>query len=178
MRPKEIENGVTVRHRHGIVGVKINGAKVRDTAGQPWRVLYVPADKFPAWFLDELGHGLAKVYAAPAAAMRSYLYRLSPKVFLPRSGANQQVLSAYVLRHAVATELRQEGWSEEKLAAVLGERVAETARHYGLYRRGARGGHQPEVAIVRDQVKTAIPVRVRDKHWLKEVRPRRKVHGV
>jgi hypothetical protein len=178
MRPKEIENGVTVRHRHGIVGVKIEGAKVRDIAGQPWRVLFVPADKFPAWFLDELGHGHAKVYAAPAAAMRSYLYRLSTKVFPPRPGAKQQLLSAYVLRHAVATDLRQEGWSEEELAAVLGERVAETARHYGLYRRGAKGGRQPEAAIVRDKVKTAIPVRARDKHWLNQVRPKRNVRGV
>jgi hypothetical protein len=174
MRPKEIEDGLTVRRGRRVVGVKINGAKVRDIAGQPWRVLFVPVEKFPAWFLDELGNGDAKVYAAPAAAMRSYLRRLSPKVFPPRSGAKQQLLSAYVLRHAVATDLRQQGWSDEELAAVLGERVAETARHYGLYRRGARGGRQPEAAIVRDQVKTAIPVRARDKHWLNEVRPTQK----
>lgn len=185
MRPKEIEDGLIVRRRGPIVGVKINGAKVRETAGQPWRVLYMPADKFPDSFLRQLGHGKTKVYAAPVAAMRAYLHRLSPKVFPARAGAKQLVLSAYVLRHAVATELRQHGWSDEQLAAVLGERVAETSRHYGLYRRHARGGHEPVPSILRDKVKTAIPVRPRDKSWLAVERPaqagtqpaRKKVHS-
>lgn len=168
MRPKELQDGVTVRCGRRVVGVKINGAKVRDTAGQPWRALYVPVEKFPTWFLDELSQGGAKVYAAPEAAMRSYLHRLSPRVFPPRSGKKQQVLSAYVLRHAVATDLRQEGWSSKELAAVLGERVEETARHYGLYRRGAKRGRQLSAGIIRDQVKTAIPVRARDKQWLQD----------
>lgn len=168
MRPKELQDGVMVRCGRRVVGVKIHGAKVRATAGQPWRALYVPVDKFPAWFLDELRQGDAKVYAASASAMRSYLYRLSPKVFPPRSGEKQQVLSAYVLRHAVATDLRQEGWSSIELAAVLGERVEETARHYGLFRRGAKRGRQLGAGIIRDQVKTAIPVRAHDKQWLQD----------
>jgi integrase len=163
-RPRELELGLTVRRRGPMVAVKIGGAKVRPTAGQPWRGVFIPATRFPEWFLDDLGTE-TKVYGSSASGMRSYLYRLSSKVLPTLRNGQQLILSAYVLRHALATDLRREGWSAEEIAAVLGESSAQTARWYGLRKRGSKSATS-EIAIVRGQVATARPVKPIDRTWL------------
>lgn len=166
MRPKELEKGVLVSRMGDRVAIKIYGAKVRATAGQEWRGVFVPATKFPGWFLDDLTE-TPKQFTAPADAMRSYLGRLSPKVFPPKLNKPQLILSDYVLRHCVATDLWQEHWSLAEIAAVLGERAEETARHYGLRTRGAKW-RKPDVYIERATVKTAVPVRLRDNSFVEK----------
>ncbi|MFZ2986752.1 hypothetical protein [Ideonella sp.] len=164
MRPKELEQGVLVSRVGDRVAIKIYGAKVRAMAGQEWRGVFVPATKCPGWFLDDLTE-TPKQFTAPADAMRSYLGRLSPKVFPPKPNKPQLILSEYVLRHCVATDLWQENWSLLEIAAVLGERAEETARHYGLRTRGAKW-RKPDVFIERGTVKTVVPVRPRDNSFV------------
>ena len=75
-------------------------------------------------------------------------------------------LSAYVFRHALVTELREAGWEEHEIAAVLGESAAETARYYG--KRTTAGAVRPVVtSIVKDSVQTSRAVRVVDTSRLK-----------
>jgi len=157
MRPAELELGVRVWRRGPVVGVEIEGAKQRETAGQPWRKLFVQADRFPNWFLQELSRQ-PRTYSAPANAMRFYLKRQSRKVFPCAAGEQQLILSSYVLRHAVATDLRQAGWGRVEIAEVLGERRAETTRWYGLRWRGSRLKREPEVSIERGMAEVALPV--------------------
>jgi len=165
MRPLELERGVIVSRRGPMVSIKILGAKVRETAGQPWRGVFIEARKFPDWFLEDLGSG-PKTYSAPRKAMRSYLGRLSPKVFPKQGDKPQLILSAYVLRHAIATDLRQAGWASEELAEVLGERCAATSRWYGLRWRGSKLRRSPEIGIERGTVQTARPVVKRESSFL------------
>lgn len=174
MRPAELGLGVRVWRRGPVVGVEIEGAKQRETAGQPWRKLFVQADRFPDWFLQELGRQ-PKSYSAPADAMRSYLKRQSRKVFPSAAGEQQLILSSYVLRHAVATDLRQAGWGRVEIAEVLGERRAETTRWYGLRWRGSRFKREPEVAIERGMAEVAMPVVDKETNfWLEKKAATRK----
>lgn len=174
MRPAELEMGVRVWRRGPIVGVEIEGAKQRETAGQPWRKLFVQADRFPDWFLQELSR-TPKSYSAPADAMRSYLKRQSRKVFPSAAGEQQLILSSYVLRHAIATDLRQAGWGRVEIAEVLGERRAETTRWYGLRWRGSRFKREPEVAIERGMAEVAMPVvEIETDFWLEKKAATRK----
>lgn len=174
MRPAELELGVRVWRRGPVVGVEIEGAKQRETAGQPWRKLFVQADRFPDWFLQELSR-TPKSYSAPADAMRSYLKRQSRKVFPSAAGGPQLILSSYVLRHAIATDLRQAGWGRVEIAEVLGERRAETTRWYGLRWRGSRFKREPDVAIERGMAEVAMPVvEIETDFWLEKKAATRK----
>jgi hypothetical protein len=99
-------------------------------------------------------------------AMRSWLKRLSPLVFPVEDREPQLILSSYVLRHALITDLRQAGWDVVEMAKVLGERRAETAKWYGLNWRGARFRRTPDIAIERGTVETARPVVQRESDFL------------
>ena len=164
LRPIELEWGVAVRRRGPVVAMKILGGKVRATAGQPWRVLFIPAEQLPEWFLDAIGTA-PKVVSAPAKAMRAYLGRLSNKVFAPRKDGSVPILSAYTFRHALVTDMRAAGWGSEEMAGVLGERSARTSRWYGLRKRGSKAP-LPAVSVARGSVLTALPVAPADKSWL------------
>ena len=165
MRPLELQRGVIVSRRGPTVGIKILGAKVREKAGQEWRGVFIEAAKFPDWFLEDLGRG-PKTYSAPRGAMRSYLGRLSPQVFPKQGDKPQLILSSYVLRHAIATDLRQAEWDSVEIAEVLGERCAATSRWYGLRWRGSKFRRSPDIAIERGTVQTARPVVKRESGFL------------
>lgn len=164
MRPAELQKGVLVQRLGNKVGVRIEGAKVTQKSGQEWRTVFIDASRFPDWFLSELS-ATPRKYSAPKGAMRSYLNRLSPKVLTKKWKGVQLSLSAYVLRHCIATDMFQDGWSTAEIAAVLGERVEDTVRHYGLRTRGAKW-REPDVMVVRGKVLTAVPVRTRDRGFL------------
>ena len=142
LRPAELEEGIAVERIGDRVQVQIRGAKVRDTAGQPWRRFALRASMLPQWFLTELDAD-KKTYVANADSMRTHLNRIS-KVLYPRStsGAKDAViLSAYVFRHAFVTDLYLDGWTTEDIAAVLGETSADTVSWYG--NRPRRGSASP-----------------------------------
>ncbi|WP_143029198.1 hypothetical protein [Rhodoferax sp. OV413] len=63
-----------------MVAIKILGAKLRKTTGQEWRGMLIPAERFPDWFLQDLGRE-QKTYSAPRGAMSIYFKRLSSRVF-------------------------------------------------------------------------------------------------
>lgn len=166
MRPKELQTGVMVQLLGKMVGIQVEGAKVTETAGQTWRTVFIQAKHFPDWFLADLSE-VPRQFSARAAGMRGYLYRLSPKVFPKEGDKPQLLLSDYVLRHAVATDLWQEGWSTLEIAGVLGERVEETVRNYGLRTRGAKW-RETHVLLERGSTLTAQPVRARDRRFIEQ----------
>ena len=167
MRPEELQRGVVVWRRGPLVAIKVTGAKVRDTAGQPWRGMLVKATKFPPWFLHGLD-GKPKVYSARKSDVRDYFRALSPYVFPRVAGERQLSLSPSVLRHAIATDLRQAGWESAEISAVIGHCSAATSRWYGLRWRGSKSRRQPDIAIERGLVETARPVRQRQSTFLDE----------
>jgi hypothetical protein len=100
MRPLELERGVTVRRRGTTLGVKIMGAKVRKTAGQEWREVFILAKRFPDWFLQDLGRG-PKVYAVPRGDAQLAQAPVAPRVSgrRPRAAADSEQLCVAPCAH-------------------------------------------------------------------------------
>lgn len=170
MRPDELERGVQLEWSPGGVRVTIKGAKVRATAGQPWRTFVLDAQQLPEWFVSEVSRQNRLNVSAKPDALRAHLGRLTEKVFGAKIAQkeNGPRLSAYHFRHALATDLRQSGWETEQIAAVLGESVAETAAHYG--QRVRKGWLKPTMqAIQSHTVQTARVVRPLDRSGLEKV---------
>jgi hypothetical protein len=173
LRPIELEHGVEIELVGEHLRVLIKGAKVRETAGQPWRRFSIQAARFPKWFVDELRSG-KRTYSADSDSVRSHVARLSAKLY-PRKfkeGKQDILLSPYVFRHALVSDLRSEGWRAEDIAAVLGESSAETAAWYGWW--PTRGSRNSEPSgIVRGSIETCRPVRSPDRTWVKAGPPGR-----
>ncbi len=166
MRPHELQCGVKLKRLGDTVCVAIRGAKVRETAGQPWRTMMLDASFLPTWFLDEIGMQ-ERTISANAENMRSHLARVSNKLFVRscREGRRDPLVSAYVFRHALTTDMRANGFTTAQMAAVLGETAEDTVAWYGLQ---PRGGSRPlvPVAIVRNSLQAARPVRASDRTWV------------
>lgn len=165
LRPVELEKGVVVTADNGLITVEIQGGKVRaGHAGQPWRRFALNEELLPMWFVEEVKkEGSIGVEVDPDD-LRAHLHRLSERLF-PRQnkpGKRDVILSAYLLRHALVTELREAGWDTADIAGVIGEATADTMHWYGLRARG--GALKPKsVAIVVESLKTATPVRAVDR---------------
>ena len=89
-------------------------------------------------FVREVREKRELVVRADEDPLRAHLGRLSDHVFYPdgksasRSSKSRLKLSAYVFRHALVTEMREDGWETQNIAAVIGESSADTARLYGI----------------------------------------------
>lgn len=140
-RPDELD-GVTIERKNGALVFVIKGAKVSDTAGQPWRRITVKdtGQEFAhLWALTE------KPFTVTVPPVRDYPDAYS--VALARAGA--QVLpkkaprmSAYVYRHALASDLKADGFAAEQISATLGHAVSKTASYYGRAIGGKTGVRQ------------------------------------
>ena len=164
LRPAELEKGVAVTADAGVVNVRILGAKVRDgVAGQLWRQFALARESLPAWFVQTLDAGGPMSVVAEADGLRAHLARLSVKLF-PRKGTGKKdvILSAYLFRHALVTEMREEGWDTSDIAGVIGESTADTVAWYGMRRRSGGSVKPKKVVIVLGSIQTAVPVRPLD----------------
>jgi integrase len=168
-RPEELEMGVEVRrHDDRSFALWVKGAKVGPKAGQPLRGIVLCSNRLPASWAKRLAEQPCfLVQVKSKGALRKSMVRVSEKLFpgLP-------ALTPYVLRHAAATRLREEGKVATEVGAVLGHAVAETSGAYGFRRtRGKR--RQPEQASIID-VQTARPVRPADRSGLEGVLAKKK----
>ena len=162
-----IEPGISATLQGDQVIVTIPGAKVRAAAGQPERSFALRRDMLPGWFIAELLMTGSKRYTANPANISRHFDRISVKLY-PRKHLKKPKdirITPYVFRHALATDLRRAGWETEEIAAVLGESVSETVRHYGL--RAGPGTIEPgQVAVARHTTTTTREVRTVDRRGL------------
>ncbi len=134
--------GVGVQRVADGVQVVIRGAKVRESAGQPWRLLTVAIDiGGPAEHLARLADATrrGRVLVRPDATPNALSMGVSDlaAACLPR-----RRLSAYDVRHQRASDARATfGDDIEQLAMWLGHAGVSTLRHYGRLPRsaGSRG---------------------------------------
>lgn len=152
----------------GKLKVTIEGAKVGEHSGQKVRTMEIMASAAPPWLVAELQQAGGSMHlTAKTQALRDHYERISAKVF---AGANygkpRRPLHAtpYCFRHAVATDLRQTGWTVEELAAFLGQRSADTQKRYGR-RKGGRRKIAPSIAVVRGSVQASAPVKPQKSNW-------------
>lgn len=180
LRPSEFETGVRLRWTPRGVRVLIAGAKVRPTAGQPWRSFLLDPSALPTWFIDELRVKKRIVVQAQADAMRAHLGRMSQPVCNPDGQKRRErlVLSAYVFRHALVTDLREQGWDGEQIAALIGETSERTLTCYGTRVHAGSRKVKPVVAIVPDSVRAPRPVKPVDRSGLEpHLRKKAKASG-
>lgn len=164
--------GITASLTECHVIVKIPGAKVRRTAGQPERSFALRRDALPDWFIEELAAaGGSKIYTEKPANIARHFTRISEQLY-PRKYLKRPrdiLISPYVFRHFLVTSLRDAGWETEEIAVVLGESVGDTVRHYGLGRRAA--SKSPRTSeVVRGTASSARTVRPVDRSGLNAVR--------
>lgn len=164
--------GITASLTPCHVIVKIPGAKVRKTAGQPERSFSLRRDALPAWFIEELvAAGGTKTYTEKPANIARHFTRVSEQLY-PRKHLQKPrdiLISPYVFRHFLATNLRDAGWETQEIAVVLGESVGDTVRRYGLGRRVA--SKSPQVsAVVRGTASADRKVRPVDRSGLHALR--------
>lgn len=160
-RPEELLKGVRIeRGSPGMFKVRIDGAKVTVNAGQAWREIELPERRLPRSWAQRLEQAPAFIIQiASKDALKSAMRRASKRA-LPGLPA----VTAYVLRHAMASAARDDGREAEDVAALLGHAVADTQRGYGWRR--ARGGRRNSTHLAQATVKTARPVRPLDRSKL------------
>lgn len=149
-RPEELKS-VEVQKIKNSVRVRLKGAKVSDTKGQPWREFLLKDDGS-----QEFQH-LLKIsdFATKDIAVGSDVTDYPDAFSAALSRAGAQVLlkaprmSGYVYRHAFASDLKADGFSREQIAAALGHAVTKTQDTYGRAIGGSSGKRALSVTCAR-----------------------------
>lgn len=151
------------------ITVRVLGAKTNKQSGQPVRQFEIEMD-LPAWVVDELQQsGGQKILTAKTQALRDHYARISEKIFKgQRYGKSKKLLriNPYCFRHAVASNMRNDGWSSEEIAACLGHSSAETQRHYGFRRGGTTAPkHTCKTMVVKSSLAVSRPIKPSANDW-------------
>lgn len=178
-RPVELAQGVRLTATPEGIVVRVLGGKVRETAGQPWRLLLLDPTALPESFVHRVQDAGEITVKAEEGAMRAYLARLTDLVFKQGKSweegikKTKHILSAYTLRHALVTDLRADGWEDDTIAGAIGESSAQTASYYGT-RIHTPSGRTRKPAIVQGSVVCAVPVKPKDRQGLDLVKGRKR----
>ena len=152
--------------------VRVPGGKVRDKAGQVERSFELQiSEAIPDWFMQELqdAGGSLRLFADPDGLAKHYL-RVSRRMFGDHKPKRRLHITPYCFRHVMATNLRESGWDVEEIAALLGERSADTVSHYGFRKSGGRKPkHMTAHALVRGTVQCTSAVKPANKSGLNSV---------
>lgn len=162
---------VTLTEKNTLL-VRVPGGKVRDKAGQVERTFELQiTEVIPDWFMQELKQaaGLLRLFADPDGLAKHY-QRVSKRMFGDHKLKLRLHITPYCFRHAMATNLRESGWDIEEIAALLGERSADTVSHYGFRKSGSRKPkHVTSHALIRGAVQCSSAVKPSEKSGLDSV---------
>lgn len=152
-RPDELQAGLLIeRCGPQEFTVKVDGAKVTDTSGQPWRSLTFTEASLPrAWArsLSDKDRLLIKVRSKDA--LRKSMEDQSKRV-LP----GLPYVTGYIFRELFASNLREHRGNEE-VSAGLGHLSPDSQTYYGLKRKG--GGRRNPWKRMPSQIEVARPIR-------------------
>jgi integrase len=143
-RPEEITRGIEFNTADGKLTVTIQGAKVTEKSGQPWRKM--------EWKLPR--DGMVNILATEVrqAGGSLTIFLESPKNFSTnvRDTARmiwpnrEKTVTPYCLRHQFAADLKASGASDEGIAKAMGHTTTETAQSYGTARQSRGISGQPD----------------------------------
>lgn len=144
-RPSELCNGVDLKIQDGFLMARVHGAKVTDKSGQKVRVLSWPVDH-SAPLVQQL---LTLVKAAPGERLNVKIEGTSKNPGAIFSNAirdagkrafpwQTKTLTAYSLRHALASDLKASSFTSAEISAALGHLSIDTQSSYG-HSNAARG---------------------------------------
>lgn len=129
-RPEELGN-VTYTKKDGKLFVRVIGAKVSDTKGQPWRTFTIENDgSLEYTYLFNQSDDTVKT-TEPLTRKHADAFSAA----LSRAGATTMPdaprMSGYVYRHAFASDMKRAGLPRQVIAAALGHAVTKTQDAYG-----------------------------------------------
>lgn len=137
-RPEELEKGVKISKSDGLLRFETQGAKLKDTQGQPHRHVIYDADDnnvLVKSFVESnfACPGIIKVSKKQnyTAAIRKYCLKIWPK----------RKLSPICLRHQTASD-QKSTLSPEEVSMSLGHLSSATKTRYG-YKSSGKGGPRP-----------------------------------
>ena len=138
-RPAEVEMGVDLERTVDGIIIRIPGAKVSATKGQPMRSVLIDLEsEVGKALLDVMGNETSMAVQRSAKQIANDF----TKHLKRRSGLPQ--VSAYSFRHQSASDLMSIGADKTKIAEALGHASVHTQRHYGSSSRGS--GKSPILA--------------------------------
>ncbi|HIC1535301.1 TPA: hypothetical protein ACW0GM_005366 [Klebsiella pneumoniae] len=134
IRPAEMQKGVKLTFKDGIIYALVKGAKVSDDKGHKHRAIGVSVrdgNKCDQVIMEAIykngGEVLATQTKSDYDSLRKYFNN------------HYNGTSLYTYRHQVASDLKKAGVSKTQIAEVMGHRTTESQVHYG-YARSSRGG--------------------------------------
>ena len=149
-RPEELRSAKIAKDGN-LLRVRIEGAKVSEGKGQPWREFALKNDGSHEFaHLFEKAGASWKVVTLPEGVTD---YPDAFSAALARAGrqvlAGAERMSGYVYRHALASDLKADGFSREDIAAALGHAVTKTQDTYGRAVGGSSGKRSLSVQCAR-----------------------------
>lgn len=134
IRPAEMQKGVKLTFKDGMIYALIKGAKVSDDKGHKHRAIGSSVrddNKCDQVILDAIYNNGGEVLATQTKndyeSLRKYF------------NYHYNGTSLYTYRHKVASDLKKAGVSKVQIAEVMGHRTTESQEHYG-YARSSKGG--------------------------------------
>lgn len=140
-RPAELKKGVQVIASNHLLAFIIQGAKVKENAGQPQRAIAIDPKSILSRnhaLIDELFQSQATVRIEDDQSFQKRIHRIAKKL-----GFKQ--VSCYALRHQLAADLKSNKNSRSEIALSLGHQSERTQRFYGNHNQGNKGGRVIEV---------------------------------
>lgn len=165
-RPAELCTGVELAVKDGFLLARVHGAKITDKSGQKERVLTWPVDHSAPLFKQLL----ELVKAAPGARLTVKIEGTAKNpgaIFSNaiRDAARREfpgltkTLTAYSLRHALASDLKASSFTSAEISAALGHLSIDTQSSYG-HSNAARGTSlAPKAVNASEQVKGDLKAR-------------------
>lgn len=164
-RPEELRKGIKLTATKDRLVINVDGAKVKESQGQPTRQIVYRVDSSSAklvvalheklWGKAPEGAGFREIEVAiqNKAGFTSSIRRAGRRLWPRRSSE----ITPYCLRHAAAADWKSR-LCEDDVSLALGHLSAETKRFYGQAQMAKGGGLNPEsVAAPRALSKSAKP---------------------
>ena len=140
-RPIETTYGVILKVINDVLYVRLKGAKVKENAGQEYRILKVSAHPLTTELIkiiNQTGQDSFLVKAKVANSVSTHMRNVAKKLW-PR---RKESITVYSARHAMAADCKQavfDGGDPDLVSKVLGHTVDKTASYYGT--RSQSGGN-------------------------------------
>lgn len=145
LRPRELENGVTLSYQPdgNLLRIGIAGCKVRVDRGQPLRVLDLGVDGHPEvaklMSLLNIFTSAEMTYSFPKRSLTELVRKLADKRF----HGLKITPTPISFRHQYCANLKVQGYSRSEIAQAMGHRSVTTQGKYGRRKNGRRGGCLP-----------------------------------
>ncbi len=140
-RPAELKKGIQVIASNHLLAFIIQGAKIKENAGQPQRAIAID----PKSVLSRNHALINKLFQTQATVRIDDDQRFQKRIYRIAKKLGFKQVSCYALRHQLAADLKSNKNTRTEIALSLGHQSERTQRFYGNHKQGNKGGRVIEV---------------------------------